>query len=505
MEDNTLKGILVTDYVEQTPQGTVWNGNQWQNDFCKAINSGDYSLARQLRIEVFKSTLQAVKEGAYTLQNGKVVSLPLSDKVTGSSKFYRHEFNPTVKYEQRYDTQITVVNGDCLEYAHIVSEVEDDVCVLNMASRRNPGGGVLNGAGAQEEYLFRCSDYYRSLYRYASYAHDYGLSQSHYHYPLDRDFGGIFSPDVTIFRSTEENGYEFIEQPWKMNFIAVSGMNRPETTISDGEERIDWKLIPGIKNKMRTIFHIAIDNGMRVLLLGALGCGAFKNPPKHTAELFKEVLSEPEFKNVFKRVIFVIKDDHNSSSNGNFASFSAVFGETSFFEMLPSVLVLLTIPTIVKDPTMENSVASHGKCLHVEHFSLGLKWALYTDASLVISGYGEIPDYVNHWDSYFGNDQAPWVGCDKYGIMPNRLIVMDGITRIGDNAFESFGCLKEVIISDSVKSIGNMAFFDCFNIIRMKLPRHYNLRKLGNAELPMFYNAEYSYDSVNHVIFKPQG
>jgi uncharacterized protein (TIGR02452 family) len=461
---------------------------QWRINFNKAVVDGDYSLMRQLRIDVFKNTIQAVERGLYSTQKGEIVNLPLSDKTAKRSKFYRHSFFPTIQYEQRYNTQITVVNGDCLEYAHKVSAVENDVCVLNMASRRNPGGGVINGAGAQEEYLFRCTDYYRSLYQYASYAHEYGLHQSHYNYPLDRNFGGIFSPDVTIFRSTEETGYALIEHPWKMNFIAVPGMNRPKTILRGNEERIVFDLIPGIKNKMRTIFRIAMDNGMKTLLLGALGCGAFKNPPKHTAELFNEVLSEPEFKHVFRRIIFVIKDDHNSPINGNFASFSTVFGNIPFEKPLVPECELLT--TLV-EPFDADPFTIRGTCLHEAFFATNLQWALYSDATLVISGHGEIPDYVNHWNSYFGNDQAPWVGCDRYGIMPRRLVVMDGITRIGDNAFESFGCLKYVALADSVRSLGLMAFFDCFNISKVRLPLNLDIKNFDIAELPMFYNNEF--------------
>jgi uncharacterized protein (TIGR02452 family) len=326
----------------KSPDFVLWDDVQWQLYYRKAINNGDYLLASLLRADVFQNTLMAIKKGIYKANNGNVVSLQLSNDIAHNTHFYNHEFSPTVKYAQRYATQMTVVNGDCLEYACKVSKIEADVCVLNMASRRNPGGGVINGADAQEEYLFRCTDYYRSLYQYTSYAHEYGLNQSQYQYPLDVNFGGIFSPDVTVFRSTEETGYALIEHPWKMNFIAVPGMNRPKTILRGNEERIAFDLIPGIKNKMRTIFRIAIDNGMKTLLLGALGCGAFKNPPKHTAELFQEVLAEPEFKNIFRRVIFVIKDDHNSPINGNFASFSTVFGNIPFEKPLVPECELLT-------------------------------------------------------------------------------------------------------------------------------------------------------------------
>ena len=81
-----------------------------------------------------------------------------------------------------------------------------------MASAKNPGGGVYGGAGAQEEYLFRCSDYYRFLFQYADPASFdcekvYGIPHNPRHsYPLKRNFGGVYSHGVTIFRNTEANG-----------------------------------------------------------------------------------------------------------------------------------------------------------------------------------------------------------------------------------------------------------------------------------------------------------
>ena len=61
------------------------------------------------------------------------------------------------------------------------------------------------------------------------------------------------------------------------------------------------------------------------LVLGALGCGAFRNPPMHTAELFREVMQEPEFCGVFRHICLAIKEDHNSRGAGNYAPFAEVF------------------------------------------------------------------------------------------------------------------------------------------------------------------------------------
>ena len=129
---------------------------------------------------------------------------------------------------------------------------------------------------------------------------------------------------MTVFRGPEAQGYPLLSQPWKVNFIAVAAHNNPPTTFVNGETRFTAPEVAFMATKARTILRIALNNGQETLVLGALGCGAFHNPPKHVAEIFKTVLQEPEFAGAFKAVYFAIIDDHNS--NGNLAAFKKVFG-----------------------------------------------------------------------------------------------------------------------------------------------------------------------------------
>ena len=76
-------------------------------------------------------------------------------------------------------------------------------------------------------------------------------------------------------------------------------------------------LVEPIKNKIRTIFRLGIANGHDSLVLGALGCGAFRNPPRHVARLFHEVMLEEEFKNKYRHIVFAILEDHNSRRSHN--------------------------------------------------------------------------------------------------------------------------------------------------------------------------------------------
>ena len=45
-------------------------------------------------------------------------------------------------------------------------------------------------------------------------------------------------------------------------------------------------------DRIHQIFNVALTTGADVLILGAFGCGAFRNSPEVVAELFKEAVDE---------------------------------------------------------------------------------------------------------------------------------------------------------------------------------------------------------------------
>ena len=297
-----------------------WYADQWLAEFGEAKQSGDTHFVRQ---EVFNSTLCLVNGGAYISPTGRLVQLNLNPNALHDNVFCEHEVS-LINPINQYDTIVSVVKQDCLSCAHdmLKADATDDLCVLNMASSRNPGGGVLTGAGAQEEYLFRCSDYFRFLYQYASTFDSlalYNIPHNPQHcYPLGR-YGGIYSHGVTIFRDVEANGYQLIDDPWRVNFVAVAAHR-----LSYKVNRIPLDKVESTIRKIRAILRIAYNNGQRRLVLGAFGCGAFHNPPGHMAELFKQVLGESEFEGLFREIRFAIIEDHNSHDQ-NYKVFASVF------------------------------------------------------------------------------------------------------------------------------------------------------------------------------------
>lgn len=301
----------------------AWNAGEWLEKFEQAKRHRD---THGVRAEVFQSTVRMVKAGRYISQSGKTVVLGdiLNKNNISDNVFYEGEI-PWQQTEVAYNTTYKVVNQDCLELARSLKEQDatDDLAVLNMASATNPGGGVYGGAGAQEEYLFRCSDYYRFLFQYARHfdSRQYDVEPNNRHrYPLERNFGGVYSQGVTVFRNTEAHGYALLDEPCQMNFIAVAACN---LRYDERGERLPDYLIEITRNKIRTIFRIAAANNQTRLVLGAFGCGAFGNPPAHIAELFRDILHEEEFRSCFHEVYFAIINDHNDR-HGNFQTFANI-------------------------------------------------------------------------------------------------------------------------------------------------------------------------------------
>lgn len=293
----------------------TWDAGAWRAYFEERKNQGD---TRGPRRQVYASTLMLVKRGRYHTASGGLVELGriVNPQAQADNVFVDHEITLRPSLERNSgEVRIAVVNDDCLALARRLHATDptDDICVLNMASSRNPGGGVWGGAGAQEEYLFRCTDYYRFLYQYANHfdPQAYHVQRNaHHRYPLAPLYGGIYSHGVTVFRDTEANGYALLDSPVRLNFVAVAAFHFNERC-----DAIPQPYVEPTKDKIRLMLRLAANNGQRRLVLGAFGCGAFHNEPHHMAQLFRQVIHESEFQGLFTSISFSVIEDHNSTNN----------------------------------------------------------------------------------------------------------------------------------------------------------------------------------------------
>lgn len=295
-------------------------------EMVKRGNSDAYYKVKELRTKEYRNTIDIVNQGYYVKEDGGEYVFPDDSEMMQNTVFYDHEIRLGDLPKCDEPTIVEVQNIDCLYAGVQLKEQGYNPAVLNMASRRNPGGGVITGAGAQEETLFRRTNLFRSLYQFAPYAEQYGVKLSRHQYPIDRNFGGVYTPNAIYFRESEQKGYALLDEPVSLSFITVAGMNRPD--INKDGMIADHHVGP-IKNKIRTIFRMGLVHGHDSLVLGALGCGAFRNPPSHVARMFHEVMEELEFKNRYRLIVFAILDDHNAhqkyNPEGNFKPFADEF------------------------------------------------------------------------------------------------------------------------------------------------------------------------------------
>lgn len=283
----------------------------------------DFTRNRKYLADIFQDTIRIVNQGYYLNANGQRITFDDDREMRENSRFYSRKFT-VFDFPCKTDkTSIRVVNNDSINAGLDMLREGLNPIVLNFASGRRAGGGVLNGARAQEETIFRRTNMFRSLYQYMPFASDYGVRKNYNQYPMDSEFGGIYTPYATVFRASD---YSLLEEPEKISFVSVAAMNRPRLV---GDE-IAPELIEPILNKMRTILRIGLYHGHDAIVLGAFGCGAFRNPPGHIARLFHQVIGEQEFHNKYKKIVFAIIEDHNSygsvNPNGNLQAFIDVFG-----------------------------------------------------------------------------------------------------------------------------------------------------------------------------------
>ena len=270
---------------------------------------------------IFEETICICRAGRYVAPSGTEVKLPDTDEVLKASVFYQNP--PRVDSVAAAESSVCdAVNDDCIEVTRKLVEEGYRPIMLNMANRHTPGGGVLNGARAQEESLFRQSNLCVSLYQYDDYhAGLLGLPLGNGRYPMDRETGGIYSGRVTFFRTSSRQGDALVETPFECAVVSVAAINRPDLT-SYGT-LAPWAAA-ATKTKIRTMLRIGLLHGHDAIVLGAWGCGAFRNPPEHMASLFHEVLREPEFAGKYRVVRFAVIEDHNSR-HSNFAPFDREF------------------------------------------------------------------------------------------------------------------------------------------------------------------------------------
>lgn len=176
------------------------------------------------------------------------------------------------------------------------------IAVLNFASAKNPGGGFINGAMAQEESLAASSCLYNTLIAHETYYKNNRACNT-----MMYTNHAIYSPDVVFFR---DGAFRLLEQPVTASVLTLPAVNMGQVLLK-GEDAASAK--QAMRERMKLALAIFASQKCPHLILGAYGCGVFRNDPEDVAAWWQELL-ENHFPDTFRTVIFAVLDKSASRS-----------------------------------------------------------------------------------------------------------------------------------------------------------------------------------------------
>lgn len=263
-------------------------------------------MTRNQRAKTGNETVEIVKQGSYITPDSNQIDISenvanclnqttlwspedlenLVQRTTATSKY-------TTNYDVRNETVLTTARR------LIIEEKMTNTLCLNFASAKKPGGGFLGGSQAQEESLARSSALYDSL-----------ITQQDY-YDINRQCGTafytdymIYSPKVPVFRTDEGT---LLSEPYLLSILTSPAVNAG--AVRKNESSKAGNILPMMLTRLNKVLDLAVHLGYEHLILGAWGCGVFRNDPGDIARLFADSLLRDEwFRNQFKSVTFPVLD-----------------------------------------------------------------------------------------------------------------------------------------------------------------------------------------------------
>lgn len=263
-------------------------------------------MNRSQRAATAAETLQILNAGIYHGPDGQPVSLvdALRVSVAGTRTVTPAEWQDVIRRANTLSPSATPATVEITAETtlaatrRLVKAGRADTLALNFASAKNPGGGFLSGSLAQEESIAVASGLYPTLLTGEAY------------YATNRRTGSklytdhaILSPGVPVFR--DDSG-RLLASPYLATFFTMPAPNRG--AISGGSPDLA-RVAETFRRRIRYLLSLASVTGYRTLVLGAWGCGVFRNDPGEVAELFAEALFGPDaWINQFDHIAFAVYD-----------------------------------------------------------------------------------------------------------------------------------------------------------------------------------------------------
>lgn len=261
-------------------------------------------MNRDTRAKIAEQTLEILGQGHYLSPTKVRVSIAEElAAACAATRLYRPEDLPALTERlasapRHPETEIRVSGVGTLEAARALEGRFEHVACLNFASAKNPGGGFRSGAQAQEESLARATGLFAALETQPAYYHFHrNLGTALYSDHI------IFSPRLPVFRDAEE---ELLEAPWTTSILTAAAVNAG--ALRQNEPAKTGLIRGAMEQRTRGVLAVAAAAGCDALVLGAWGCGVFRNDPAEVAQIFAAALQHDNFRGLFRHVEFAILD-----------------------------------------------------------------------------------------------------------------------------------------------------------------------------------------------------
>lgn len=263
-------------------------------------------MSRFENIAVFEDTVSVCEKSLRLIESIKAsrktqIFIGEEEKLSDASKAARFE----------KEAEIIISKKRTFEAAQNYAKQGEKVAVLNFASSTNPGGGVVNGAGAQEECLCRISTLYFTLDTDENWKRFYEPHRKA-RTPLHND-DILYTKNITVFKSDTTSPKLLPESEWyDVDVITCAAPNLRENPSNhynsgDGNQRLilnNEELYSLHEKRDSRIFDAAASQNVDVLVLGAFGCGAFMNDPKVVSKVMLNL--EKKYAHSFKTIEFAV-------------------------------------------------------------------------------------------------------------------------------------------------------------------------------------------------------
>lgn len=271
---------------------------------------------REERIQVFQDTEKQCS-------SNQILKNAVDHSIEKQQFYFQKNPNETDcfrPYKLQFEDEMKIVVSKKRTFEAASGYKDQKIAVLNFASATNPGGGVVKGSSAQEECLCRCSTLYPCLNIQEAWDRFYAPHRKAAD-PIHND-DIIYTPEVVVFKTDTDKPVMMDEKDWyRTDVITCAAPNLKLNPTNkwnpgDGTEQVvlsDKELFNLQTERISRILDAAIMNDREVLILGAFGCGAFRNKPEIVAEAFRRILKV--YSHAFKVVEFAIYCRGNETDN----------------------------------------------------------------------------------------------------------------------------------------------------------------------------------------------